>query len=693
MVQSRASTLLPELVVGGLASAVFLVWAVDGGGAAPTSLYPGSLFLLGLLCVAAFAYSRDPGWRRPSRPLALACLLLVGFVAWNFLSVAWADVKGDAWLAANRTLTYLIAFALFALPAWRRTGAAIVLGGYALGVAAIAGGTLLHISASAEPELSFIGDALVDPTGYHNATAALFLAAFFPAVFLASRRELAWPLRGLLLAASGLLVELALIAQSRGSAIAFAVTCVLYLILVPGRLRAAIYLGLVALAVAPATPALLDIYTTLRDGGDAVAAIDQAARAVWLGCGALLVGGCLLALADRRLAVPQCLGAAADRGFAIVAVVAALIGLVIAANATGDPLEWAEARWTDFKSGYSEDDFGSSRFSGDLGSNRYDFWRVSWRQFTESPLTGAGSESFAVDYLQERRSDEEPKHPHSLPLRVLGQTGLVGGLLFAGFMLSAIYAALRRFPERDRLRRGLAVAALAMLAYWFVHSSGDWHWVFAGLTAPAFAALAIAARLGEEDAPEGAPTAEGGPDPVPSGDERARLVPWPALLAGSACLALAGAASYVLPLAAAGDVSAARSSWRADPQAAFDRLERARALDPLSAEADELAGTIAVELGEHKRAWAAFQAALERNPYSWFALLELGVLEARAGERKSALAHLERARELNPRDPLIAATLRDVRRGREADPAAVHDSLLERVCGRFGRTEATRFCN
>ena len=698
VVQSRASTLLPELVVGGLATVAFLVWSVDGGGAAPTSLYPGSLFLLGLLCVATLVYSRAPGWRLPSRPLVLACLLLAGFVAWNFASIAWADVKGDAWLASNRALTYLIVFVLFALPPWRRTSAAIVLGAYAVGVAAVAGGTLLHISTAAEPELSFIGDALVDPTGYHNATAALFLAAFFPAIFLASRLEVAWPLRGLLLAAAGLLLQVALIAQSRGSAIAFAITLLLYLVLVPGRLRAALHLVAVALAVVPAVPTLLDVYTTLRDGGDAIVAIDQASRAVYLTCGALLLAGCLLGLVDRRLEIPPRVGATAERGFAVVAAVVALAGLVLAINATGDPLDWVDARWEDFKSGYGEDDFGSSRFSGGLGSNRYDFWRVSWQQFTERPLTGAGSESFAVDYLRERSSDEEPKHPHSLPLRVLGQTGLVGSLLLAGFALSAVYAALRRSSRRDRLGSGLAVASLAAVAYWFVHASGDWHWVFPSLTAPAFALLALAGRVSDaegQDNPEPAQATTSNPDAAPETStqppprQNRRM---PLTVATAACFALFAAASYLLPLGAAEDVSAAASSWRHDPNAAFERLERARQLNFLSAEPDLVAGTIAVELRDYDRAQEAFSAALTRDPHNWYAQLSLGALKAQAGARSSALRHLQQARALNPRDPLIARVLHKARGGHSVDLRAVNRALLNRVCMRVGETRATRFC-
>jgi tetratricopeptide (TPR) repeat protein len=689
----RLSLPAPELLLGALAAAVFILWAADGGGAAETSLYPGSLFLLGLLAVTVFVYWRSGAVGRLPVMTVAALALLGAFVIWSFLSITWADVKGDAWVGANRALTYLIAFAVFAIPPWRRGSAAIVLGLYAIGIAAVGVVDLSEISGSEDPSVSFISGSLIDPTGYHNSTAALYLGAFFPAAFLASRAETPWLLRGPLLAAAGIAVEMAVLAQSRGSAIAFPIALLVYLVLVSGRVRAAIPMLAAAAAAAAAAPSLLDVYPALRDAANESGAIDDAATAVWISCAFLLVAGWALGLADRSISVSERAARVGERAFAIGAAILAVAGIVVALNATGNPADWAEERWDDFKSGYGSEDFGASRFSGSLGSNRYDFWRVAMDEFTDNPVTGVGADNFAADYLRDRESTEEPKHPHSLELRLLGQTGLVGTSLFAGFVVVALIAALRARRAAGRLGAGIAATAVAAFAYWLIHGSADWLWVFPSLTAPVLAWLAMSGRLTatedlEADPAEGLESEPAEPRDGAARGRGARV----ALAAAGIAVAIIAAASYLLPLGAAEDVATASSTWGADPEAAFDRLDRASDLNFLSDEPDLVAGAIAERLGDRRRMRDYFEAALERNPVSWYALLELGALDGVEGDRRSALAYLDEAAALNPQEPLIADVERGVRRGREVSLRAIDRAFLSRVCERVGRTADTQFC-
>ena len=82
---------------------------------------------------------------------------------------------------------------------------------------------------------AFEDGRLAGPVGYENATAALFLAAFWPAVLLAARRSSPPAPAALLLAAAGVLLELVVLAQSRGSLLAGAVALVLAVALSPER--------------------------------------------------------------------------------------------------------------------------------------------------------------------------------------------------------------------------------------------------------------------------------------------------------------------------------------------------------------------------------------------------------------------------------------------------------------------------
>ena len=89
---------------------------------------------------AAVPGCADAGRLRPRArpPLAagvLALAALAAFTVWSFLSITWADARGDAWDGANRTLLYLLVFALFAALPWKAAEASILLGAFALATA------------------------------------------------------------------------------------------------------------------------------------------------------------------------------------------------------------------------------------------------------------------------------------------------------------------------------------------------------------------------------------------------------------------------------------------------------------------------------------------------------------------------------------------------------------------------------
>jgi tetratricopeptide (TPR) repeat protein len=126
------------------------------------------------------------------------------------------------------------------------------------------------------------------------------------------------------------------------------------------------------------------------------------------------------------------------------------------------------------------------------------------------------------------------------------------------------------------------------------------------------------------------------------------------------------------------------SQWKGDPAAAFDTLDSAASLNPLSATPKLLAGSIALRLGRRADSERYFREALERDPDDAYAHLELGALLAERGRRRDATATLERARRLDPRDDLTAAVLRRVRSGKRVDIASVNRQLAARSA-RLGR--------
>jgi hypothetical protein len=677
--RAAALTGSPELIPGFLALGVFVLWTIFNGGFFPTDSYPGALFLLGLLAATAYGYRT----RLPGLPLAaiVAIGLLAAFAAWNFISITWADDQGAAWDGANRVLLYLTVFVLFALPAWSARSAALLLGVYACTMAGIAAITLLGAAASADPFDYLIAERFAKPTGYYNANAALFTAAIFPAVLLASRREVPWPLRGLLLASAGVLFDFALLPQSRGWLIAAPVALVAYLVLTPERVRSLFVLAPLAVVAALTASPMLDVFD-LAGAGGVEAALDEARDAMLIGAAALFVAGAAIGLVDGRLQLSEASTRLGTRAIGGLAWLGAVAGAIAAIAVVGNPVSWVEDRWEDFKSGESPGeraDSGGSRLTSGVGSNRYDYWQVALDEFEDSPLTGVGSENFAEDYVRDRDSDEEPAHPHSLPLRILSQTGLIGTLMFAVFLVAALSGLARaRMRAPDPLSRAVAGGVAVIFVYWFLHSSGDWFWAFPAISAPVFAWLGFSTRLDTQ------------------GDSPARLR-WgrwrlPATVGAVALFALA-AISLFLPWTAALDVKKAAESWGADPDAAFERLDRARDLNFLSAQPDLVAGAIATRLNEPERARLSFTRALERDPRNWYATLELAALDALEGDRASALARLDEVARLNPGEQLTARVRKGIEEGRPVSLDELDASFIERYCARQGRQATPTGCD
>ena len=681
MIGERLSVLArrPELIAGVLAVAAFLVLAISQGGSQITGWAPVGLFLLGLGVAVAFVFGSR--FRELEAPSRWAIGLLAAFVAWNFASIAWAGVASTAWDGANRALVYLIVYSTFSIVAWRAQSAAFVLGLYSAGLAVVGAVVLLDAAGSSEAALFLVNGRLAEPAGYANAVAALFIGGAWPALHLASRREVPWAVRGPLLAIAGFLLQLALMPQSRASLLIMPLALIAYLVVVPNRLRAALFIAPALIATALAAPPILDVFATGSDGGDVGAAFADAADAMLVSFAALAICGTAMALADRRIDVSERAARTAGRIAAVVAAVLAVGALAVAVVEVGDPLGWADDRWEDFKGDYDEQGFGSSRFSGDLGSGRYDFWRVGLDDgFGSQPLVGQGVDNFAVTYLEHRETSEEPFYPHSLPIRLLAGTGIVGTLLFLGFLAAAVVAVVRtRIRAGDPLSRAVAGIALAVAAYFFLHASGDWLWTFTGITAPAMAWLGLAGGGLGGKRPARAP-------------ERSSSVPRAGLVAAMAVVAVAAAASLAFPWFSARLTESAASEWRADPERAFSRLDTARDLNPLSARPDLVAGTIAVRNDEDDVALRAFGRAAERDPSNWYALLELGTLRISGGRPAEGLIALRDARELNPGEPLIAEALRRAGSDRPLTATEIDRELLNRVCARVGATRDTRFC-
>ena len=646
-------------VPGLLLVAVLLVLASSGGGFAATSWYPAALFLLALLVVVVV--SDRAALAEVARSNVVVFAFIGALAGWSLLSILWAGAKDDAWDGGNRVVMYLIVFALAGLFPSTPSRSAVILGTFSLGVTVLTGAAFVF----GNPGSTFTNGRLAEPIGYASATAALCLMAIWPAVSLAIAREASFVIRGLMLGAAAALIQFAVLTESRGAVVALPFATLLYIVLVPNRARALLALGLLAIVGYLTWDPLTAVFAGVR--ADDSTALSNARGVVVLTFAAVFAIGALVAVADRRISVSAVWSRRWSRAFQVAVLVALLAGAGAWIARGGDPLDRAGSAWQDFKSGYP-DSFGDSRLTGELGTNRYDFWRVGLQLFRDEPLLGAGADNFSLAYVASRRADEEPNYPHSIAIEVLSQTGIVGAALFVAGLIAASIAFVRKRGSLDRFGRAIAASSMTGFVYWLVHGSVDWFWELPVLGAAAFMYLGLALATS--------------PDAELDGYSDYRPAGWARALGLVACVAVA--LSFLFPWLSARAINEALAVWRTDPAAAQLRLEQARELNPLTDRADEIAGAIASRTGDVATMRRSFQRALERNPDNWYSHLELGIAYALAGDKDSALAELETAEELNPRDAVIDEVRALVLAGRPVSAAAVDERFLARLEARLG---------
>jgi tetratricopeptide (TPR) repeat protein len=215
----------------------------------------------------------------------------------------------------------------------------------------------------------------------------------------------------------------------------------------------------------------------------------------------------------------------------------------------------------------------------------------------------------------------------------------VGLALFAAAAAAAATGAIRG----RRFGAGAAwVSAFALTAatYWLFHSSLDWFWPYPAITAPVFALLGSAC----------APTAEMGPTP----ERRGR---WRLLVAGAAIVL---AVSTLPPFLSERYVNDAYDVWRTDPARAYDDLDRARSLNPLSVDPLLAEGAIAKANGDRRRAIQAFRDAIAKRPEEWVSYYLLAVLH-RNDDPSLARRELAAAHERDPHNGEVDALAHELR--------------------------------
>jgi len=470
---------------------------------------------------------------------------------------------------------------------------------------------------------------------------ALFMIFAWLMAGLASRRWVPVPARAAATGLAALDAMFSLLTESRGSVFTLPLTAITFFAIIPGRLRSLAIVAIVGVTAIPVIPSVLHVYSS----DDLQPALRHALNVTYVWAAVVTVLGAVYAVVDARVRLPE----RTVRVIGIVAVLAVAATLV-GTLAVWRPWQRVAYAWRGFRR--SGEPNGTASHLGGRGTNGYDFWRVGLIEFKRHPVAGIGTDNFLVPYLQLRRSSEVPAYPHSLGIRLLSQTGLIGTALFAAFIAATLAAVVRIPAGQNRELAGILVAGAGV---WFWHGMVDWLWEMPVLGLLGMGLLGAACGLSLRRI--------AGPEP-----SRARRRAAYTLTGVGAAVA---AVALALPWIADRQVREAAKVWPDDPAAAFSELSSAARLNPLSDQADVVAGVIASRLHRYPLMRERFGRAARRTPEDWYPNFELGIAASLTGHRQQAAAAFARANRLFPGDEIVQSTIRTFRAGRRIDSDAV----------------------
>jgi hypothetical protein len=592
-----AFRVLPSALVA--ATAWALAWlatgSIDSADWLPYAVFAG--LLLAVLLTTATA--------RP-RPLELAGLAgLVLLAGWEALSLTWSAVPN---LARDEALLTLFYASVLLVPLLTLRGPAdrlLAAGTVAAEAALLAVATALALRFGSNQTDHFYAGRLSFPISYPNAQAAAFLIGFWPAVVCAAQRRAALPLRALAVGGATVVAAGWLTAQSKGGVLAIAVSAAVLFAVSPLRLRllppTLLVAGLTALAYRPLTRPFRSANETalvgdVRHTGTTILVLGAIGVALGLAYSGI----------DRRLE----LGARARRLAGVVVGVLAAAAIVAGTVVVLERVDLVH-EWRAFKNAPTN---SASSHLLQLGSYRYDIWRVALHEFRDHPVAGIGSRGFGAAYLVERHSPDTPARAHSFELDVLSELGIVGVVLLAVGLVPFLIPVVRRTRARDPA----ATAAFGGAAYWLAHGSVDWLWTVPACGVPFFLLLGA-----------------GG-----AGDERP-LLPRRAGLISAGLVVAVVLVLFVPP-------------WLSSRLTVEGNVTWAKRLDPLAVNPYLVA---AARAPTPQAALVPLQAAVRKQPRVVELRFQLAEGYERAGRRAAARRELLAAKRIDPGEPRLDEAL------------------------------------
>ncbi len=577
---------------------------------------------------------------------AAAVALFAALAVLTIASIAWSVQPQTSWIEANRTLSYLAAFAgaaaLARLCAQRWPA---LIGGIAAGATLLCGYSLLvKVFPGTFDSVDPIGRLRL-PFGYWNAVGLMGAIGLAPCLWAGARPEAGRRLRVLAVPSVAVLCTAILLSYSRSALAVAVIGLAIWFAWVPFRLRAAAVLavgaagGAVLIAWALATHALTADHVALAARTSAGHTYGIVIVVV---LGLLVAAGFALSRAFDRVQVP----APVRRGISIALLcvaalvpVGAVVGLATSARGFTGELSFAWKSLTNPNNGVAD----SAGRLLELGNSRAFYWHEGLEVGGHALLGGVGAGGFATAQGRYTTSQRVSQHTHSYPIETFADFGLIGVLLSLALLVTWALATARAISWRRRIppalapeRAGMHTLVIVVLVYG-LQSSVDWTWFIPGVTAVTLVAAGWLAGRG----------------PLEQPPERPRR----SLSTGAAVAASTAVAAVVLlccwamlgPLRAADADSAALTALANHNTAgALSDARTAANADPLAYEPLWTMADVYADIGDRADVLAEYRKAVSlqpSNPDTWLALGEYELTDT-PGARQ-ALSDLQRAHALN----------------------------------------------
>lgn len=383
--------------------------------------------------------------------------LLLAFTMLTAISVGWSVTPDSSWQDTGRMLAYsgvfaaAVALVRVAPGYWRA-----LLGGIVLWAVAVCGYALLTKVFPAQLDAGEVYARLQQPYGYWNAVGLTAGMGTIASLWLGGRRSghgllsaSAYPITGLLLVAL-------MFAYSRWALATLAVGIVVWMAIVPLRLRAARVLIVGALGAAPVVAWTFSKHALSSDG---VALHERAAAGHQLG---VLLAAMLLALAVAGVAIgfqsarqpPSALVRRRAGALLIALVVLALCGvaggLAVSKRGFTGTISHDLRSLVDPNAPLPANT--PNRLTA-IGSVRARYWKEALEAFASHPALGVGASGYEIARLRYRAEpQEEVRHAHGYLVQTLSDLGIVGFALTLALLAAWLACALRAtLPLNHRL--------------------------------------------------------------------------------------------------------------------------------------------------------------------------------------------------------------------------------------------------